>query len=507
VPGDALGYVHVNAEPGSDQLEDAERLASQVPALSGQAVGRVLAQIPGPGGSTPDFDRDIQPWFGGEAALGLLPAGKRGAQEVELLEVSDPDGAQTYADSVASGRSRTFVHEKVAVQVDEGGLATALVGGFLAIGTASGVRGVIDAQSGGPGTAPLADDPSARSARDALPDDRLADVYLSKEGIARLVAGPGSPLRTVAAAVSPDTSRGVAAALIADADGFELEVRSELDPSRTEKHPGFFSAFVPFEPALASTLSGDSLAYVGIAVPGETLGSLLDQARTQEPGLAAAVNDLSKRVKDFGGVNLRRDLLPSLGEEGAFALGTSPESGTPFVMFISTGIDGARATTALARLQAPIAKALRPSAQAPVFGQHQVGEVTAYSLRVSPTVNLTYAIVGSTLVIATDPSGVEQIAEPSADLEGSESFGEAIDQLPAEVSALGYLNLEGLIALGEQAGLAQDPAYATFASEIRKLQALGVAVQSSADELTTDVRLIVGSGAPAPAAPGAAPTG
>ena len=65
---------------------------------------------------------------------------------------------------------------------------------------------------------------------------------------------------------------------------------------------------------------------------------------------------------------------------------------------------------------------------------------------------------------------------------------------PSEVSMLGYLNLGGLIALGEQAGLAANPAYATFAPEIHRLQALGLAVHELRDELSTDARLVVGGG-------------
>ena len=47
------------------------------------------------------------------------------------------------------------------------------------------------------------------------------------------------------------------------------------------------------------------------------------------------------------------------------------------------------------------------------------------------------------------------------------------------------------------ASLAQDPAYEAFAPEIRKLQALGLAVQESPTQLATDVRLVVGSEASA----------
>ena len=97
-------------------------------------------------------------------------------------------------------------------------------------------------------------------------------------------------------------------------------------------------------------------------------------------------------------------------------------------------------------------------------------------------------------MVATDPAAVEQLASGEGGLDDEELFDGRPTGFPAIVSMLGYLNLGGLIALGESAGLGEDPAYATFASEIHKLQALGLAIQSSPDELSTDARLIVGGG-------------
>jgi hypothetical protein len=133
-----------------------------------------------------------------------------------------------------------------------------------------------------------------------------------------------------------------------------------------------------------------------------------------------------------------------------------------------------------------------------VVRQRKVGGLTAHSVRLSPTVDLTYAIEGSTLVIATDPAAVEQLASGEGGLEGEELFDRVTDGFGGEVSMLGYLNLGGLIRLGERAGLGEDPAYLSFASEIHKLRALGLAVQSSSDELSTDARLIVEGGAGSP---------
>jgi hypothetical protein len=495
VPDDALGYIHVNADPDSEQYDEARVVADRIPTLSTQLTRSLLSRVPGPSGAPPGFDRDIGPWFGGEAALAIVPAGERAAEEVQLLEAADADAAREFADSVATGTPEATDYRGVEIDVDRRGLATAVVGGFLAIGRESGVRDVIDAQSGATGTGSLADDLGAKAARDELPDLRFADAYLSPDGIARLVGNPRGPLATLDAVVDPVASEGVAAALVASDEGIDLAIRSVLDSERARAQPGFFAAFPEFEPTLAGSLPVDSLAYVGIGDPEHTLISLLEQASADQPGIAAGVSDLVKRVRELGKVDLETELLPSLGGEAAFALEPSGQA-APYLEFLGSGIDAERAGRALASLQAPIADALSPTGgQAPTFSERDVGGVTSHSVRLSPTVDLTYAVVESVLVVATDPLAVKRYVDGEGGLSEADSFTEATDGLSGRVSLLAYLDLSGLIALGEQAGLAQDPAYETFADEIHKLQALGLAVRSSDTELTTDVNLIVGEDA------------
>ena len=57
-----------------------------------------------------------------------------------------------------------------------------------------------------------------------------------------------------------------------------------------------------------------------------------------------------------------------------------------------------------------------------------------------------------------------------------------------------FLDLGGLVLLGEQSGLAEDPAYATFAADFRSLNALGIEISDSGDVLSTDARLLLRSG-------------
>jgi hypothetical protein len=504
VPADSLAYLHADLDQDSDQYQQTASIAARVPLISRQVVARALGQLPGADEAAPDFNRDIRPWFGGEAALAILPRG-RGAEQLQLLESSDDEAALAYADRIAAGRASVRDYEGTEVHQYGSGVASAVVGGFLVIGTADGVHASIDVESGDDDS--LAADSAADDAIDRLPDPRLAEAYVSRQGIRDLIASERGPFSSLEPFVDAGSSRGAAAALVADDDGFSLAIRSSLDPRRAASHPGFFEAFPSFEPTLTGSIAAKALAYVGFGDPGIAVQKLLEQASASAPGLAAGFSDLFDRLRSLGRVDLRKDLLPALGDEGALALQpgageeTEPEgvapvtTPAPFAELLAAGVDEQRAREALARLQGPIADALEPNAQgeqAPVFSRSEVDGVEAQSLRISPTVNLTYAAFDSKLVVATDPAGVEQVASGDGGLNETDRFQSATAGFPDEPSFLAYLNITDLLTLGEREGLAEDPAYVTFADELHKLEALGLSVSASEDQLATDAHLVIG---------------
>jgi hypothetical protein len=517
VPGDALAYLRADLDPDGAQYQSAAALADRVPNLAQQVVARLLAQLPAAGGSPPDFERDIQAWFGGELAVAIVPTGGGGAEQVDMLEAADADGASAYAEKLAAGSEETSDYRGIEVRTDARGIASALVGGFLVIGTDRGVRAVIDVDTGAEGATSLDGDDAASDLLATLPDQRLAEAYISPSGIAELIGSGRGALASLEPFIDAGASRGAAAALVADHDGFSLAIRSALDPERSRKHPSFFSAFPPFEPRLTGTVASGALAYVGFGDPGSAIERLLAQASEQAPRLAAGLSDLLKQFGDLGKVDLRSDLLGVLGDEGALALqpGSQPgvpaatpaAAGPPFVEFLAGGVDSERARRALAGLRGPIAAALAPPAdggEAATFRSRDVDGTQAESLRITPAFDLTYALIDSMLVIASDPAAVEETASGGRALDRDEAFVRATDGLADEPSLLVYLNVTGLLGLAEQQGLAENPAYATFAGELHRLQALGLSVSTGEDELATDARLVIGA---RPGATGAAGAG
>jgi hypothetical protein len=248
-------------------------------------------------------------------------------------------------------------------------------------------------------------------------------------------------------------------------------------------------------PALPERLAPDSLGYVGIGEPASTVRALLTQATAEAPGIVAGFEDLVRNLRREGEVDIERGLLDSLGGEAGFVLARrsgAPGPALPFLEFVADDVDEDAARRALAALQAPLIDAVGGrDVQAPVFGQQQIGDVQARSLRISPTVELTYAIFDGLVAIATDPAGIEQLVEGDGALDTSELYERAIDGFEDEVSLLAFLDLAGLVELGEQLGLAEDPVYAPFAGEFRRLEALALAVTDDDELLSTDARLLL----------------
>lgn len=490
VPGDSAAYLHVDADPDTQQYEQAAALAERLPTVTEQ----VIARLPGPRGGSIDYRRDVAPWLGGEAALALVPAGGGDPEPTVLLEVGDQRGANRFVERLTGRDPKTESYREVELSLD-GELAVTSVGGFAIAGPETSVKRVIDVEAGGGRS--LEDSEPAQQVSDALPEPRLADLYLSEESAGELLA-PRGPLASFEVFVNAKATVGAGAALVAKDDALELHVHSLLDPERAQNAPGFFGAFPSFEPALAGEVSESALAYLALGDPADSVEGLLAQATAEAPAIAAGFKDIGEQLRKGGEVNLEDEVLPLLTSQAAVSVeprrGSGVGPGVPFVSLIVADVDGEEAKRALARLQAPIAKALDPgrSLQGPIFREQVLDGVPVRSLRISPSVDLSYAVVDGKLVVSTDPLGVTQVSSGESTLEGSDGFRAATEGFPDEVSALVYLNLGGLLGLAEQAGLGADPGYARFSQEFRRLEGLGVAVERGDEEIDSEIRLTVG---------------
>ena len=520
VPADALAYVHVNIDAQSDQADDAATVAERTPLLTEQVLARAAPFFLGGAGEAPDFAKDVEPWFGGEIAIAVVP-GESGTQQVQLLEVEDTSGAREYESTIGAGEPEPEDYQGVELREDDRGLATAIVGDFLAVGSAGGVRSIVDVAADSDGAKSLADDSTASEAFEELPEESFAQAYLSAEGIDSFLALSEGALAPFEPLVDSGDSEGAAFSASADESGIRFASRSILDPERNPDTGGFFAAFAPFSPQLPEELAPDTLAFVGFGDADATVSGLLDQATIRAPGIASGVTELIDRLRKDAGVDLAEELLPALNGEGALAVAPRPDmtaasaaetsedevpdglqapsgaetisggqSDIPYLEFLAGDVDEEAAADALARLQGELAGSVDPSISNPVFQEQTFGDVEAQVLQRSPTDILAYAIFEEMLLIADDTAPIERLdGDPDTGLAGAEPYEAATEGLAQEPSLIAYLDLGGLVAAAERLGAAAEGPFSAFAEDLRRLQTFAITIGTDEDVLSSDSRL------------------
>ncbi len=154
-------------------------------------------------------------------------------------------------------------------------------------------------------------------------------------------------------------------------------------------------------------------------------------------------------------------------------------------------MDETKANEALAGLQKPLLTALAPEGggQVPSFKESEVEGVTVRSVQASTTVNLSYAVFDGKLVVSTDPAGIAQVRAGGQTLADSGAYERATDQLPDQVSALVFLNLDELFGQVTRTDLVEDPYFANLSVLFDNASSLGLAVNGEDDLIRSELFL------------------
>ena len=486
VPADADLYAHLTLDSDSHQYELTSDLTGELPDLI-NLLRQATSALPSPSGRPVDVSAGILPWADRDLALMRVPGPKKTSASAFIAGVGDRAAADQFlAGIVPPGKARSAGQKGAPLTLYPGGFATAYSGDELLFGSEAAVRVGLDTEAG---RAPGLDGSDEAAARDELPEVRFAEVYLSRAGVERTLVGRQGGATQLETFVDYGATTGLAASATAKDDGVEVNLVSRLDPGLLERSPTFFTNLPEFEPDLTSEAGDRALAYIGVGDVGPTLAKALKSAGAQAQGLAGSLRALAQSLQKEAGVDPLRDLLPALG--GQAALIAEPTDGIPYASVIVDDVDEEKASTALTALQKPLLRAVgtRTGTTKPSFEQSEEDGVTVSSLRVSPTVNLSYAIIDGKLVVSTDPAGVAQVRSGDGELAESSSFEAATDELPDQVSALVFLNLDELVGLAAQAGLAEDPLYASLSDDISQIRSLGLAVNGDDEQLKSELFL------------------
>jgi hypothetical protein len=487
VPRDADLYAHLTVNSDSHQWELAQDLGDGLPNFTA-LLQSDTSSLATPAGRPIDLGKEVLPWAKDDLALLGVPGPKKTTAEAYVVGVGDSAKANQFLAGLSpGGKSKQAKVGGATVSVYSNGLATARSGDQALFGDVLAVRGALAAQAG---KAPRLDGSPQDAPRDDLPEVRLAELYLSRAGVTRMLAGRPGTATQLGTFVDYGATTGMAVSLRARDDGVEVKLVSDLDPKLEARSPTVFASLPSFEPSLADEASTDALGSISVGDLGPALTKALASAGAGAQGLAGSLRGLAQGLQKQAGVDPLKDLLPALG--GQATLVAEPTDTVPYASLIVDGVDERKAGDALASLQQPLLKAIGTNGpQVPQFQSKEIDGVDVHSLQISPTVDLSYAIFDGKLVVSTQPEGISQVRSSGDNLAGTGAYEAATDRLPESVSALVFLNLGEVLGLAQRAGLAEDPLFASLSEDISHIQSLGLAVRGSDEELKSDLFLAI----------------
>lgn len=490
VPETALFYAAVNLDRDSEQWSVAGDLVERA-GLS-EAVEQALSDANiGPAEQTV-----LDALFGGEAALVL-------SQFPETGELNTEDAADTISDPGAIAQGATpegfaivlatddpgAAYDTIAAQLEDAaeeagaeletseyegveivsrpaddefttGQTIALAGDFVVVATIpTDIEPIVDTINGT--TAPIAEEENFARIRGELNQEFLALGYINGPAI---IEGAEANSPEAFASVDEGTLASLQAytgfVTWADAPGFRVDTLTIPAEGREAE------TAEPIDTALAERVSGDSLIYAAGsnlgATPGlEALGLVLAQSVIGEDatGMApegedpdAYAEEIFQQAEEQLGFNIKTDFIDQLVGPFVFAL-TADDlfGGSPVIDGVLAS--GTENPETVSGVLDQVGELLEQALEADGSTREVEGS-TVQVLDLSSSglpIVLELGVVNDELVVGLGNGLDSYVTGPEESLAESENYQAVMGELPQEYTTVGYVNLEAVISLVEEA--------------------------------------------------------
>ena len=489
VPGDALAYVHFSTDHSRPAVRSALQLAAGLPTfsvLSGVVTSRLAAIAGGSTGSgassSLNYQDDIRPWLGKEAAIAFLNTTTSTAGSEIVLDVKSLAKARNFV--AHSGASHAGSRHGVNRYRLKTGTELAFVRHYLVLGQPATVDSAIDAAQSR--TSSLAGSSEYQRAAAGEPAGRVMDMYFSTAGITRLLAPQGGVIGPVGALLYQLSELGSTVSVSATGAGARLYVHTALAGG-----PGGHGGR-EFTPTLASALPSGSLLALDVTglnrVAPRVLGAGADVGIAGQLGpllghLGTALGSEGVNVHSIEGL---------FGGETAVAI--APVSkGTPALVVLARTKNDHKVREQLANLEVPLSQLFpapkQGSGQVPEFSAHQVDGVSAHQIMLAPGLALDYAVFRGLVVVSTSLQGIAAVAHHSGSLRSEPAYSQTLPGQPRPVTSLLFADFSKLLRLAERTGLVRGATYQALRPDLNRIRAVGLQTTRGQEDSTAQITL------------------
>lgn len=423
-PKNSLVWVTAQIRPEGSQKDAVNAIAKKVLGVSdpGKRIGELFDQQAKKSRSKFSYADDIKSWLGRRAGVAVISLGATGSSSQAALIIASKDNgkAQSAIDKLAdegSTKAAKKDYQGVGYRVSaRKRTAVGVVKDFVVVGSEPGFKAVVDA-SKGDGLTKNATYQSASAGSDTKLGFGFVDTQalVSALGAQGKIPGGGAGLQSLFGAAG----QPITATLNATPQNVVLEAVSGL----TAQAKGKPNSLVPDLPA-------DSWVAVGLP----NLGAILKQTLTQvASGIGAGVLQSAElQIKAQTGLDLNRDILPSLGEIAVFVRGSS-------VLTMGGGViiqtpDPAAARRVLDKLGPLIRRQARGGVKVATANVAGATGLKITSPKIPGGINA--VLKGDRLVIAYTDGATQAALSPKSKLGNSPEFQQAAASLGGGQPAL-----------------------------------------------------------------------
>lgn len=279
-----------------------------------------------------NFDRDVLPWLGDEAALALPSveglSSPGGPDVILAISAKDVKAAEIFLEkmrvmSVKSG-GKPFSKQQyggVSYWAQPGstyskGTYAAVFSQFLVITSSEqDLKDAVDRAK--PGSDSLASNPNFQATMNALPADAFMSAYLDAQviGLASQMAAETSELDTRSMMADLATYQGIGMAVTFQPDGLQIDMAIRYDPDKLSEISRAALDQPPSPNEVLQRIPAGALFFV----TANDLSSMWQQVRAvfdQDPNMAKALRDMEKEAK----ISLDQDIFSWMTGEMAMVL-------------------------------------------------------------------------------------------------------------------------------------------------------------------------------------------
>jgi hypothetical protein len=442
-PATSIAFFDVNIDRGSDSWKQVLALGQRFPSWP-KLITQIQTSMNSVDSNGVSFNRDIEPWLGGEASVAVTGvtvgggAGSGSAQFVVYVQSTD-DGKLEAALTKGGEAVKATPYEDYDQYTNKNGGAFIGVhdGALLVSNSEATLHQAIDARSGKADQ--LADVAAYKDALAALPKDNMAVGYVDGAQLAtlaQLATAQASSRGVQAGGVSPKSLdslttqlkgvRALSFALTPEDQGVRFRFAELLGTDA----PAAITSQKTFTPSLEANVPSDAYLYLGF----QDLGPTLKQALTSLGQSQAQLTKSFAQIQTATGISFDNDLVPLLSGEHAIYAGP----GLPFsAALLLKPADAAAGEATLRKITAALAK------QGVPFTDANGGQTTQLS-----GIAAGWRRAGDLLAVSNDPTAGNAVSSSLSADASFQAFEKTVG-VPDKVTALMYLDVGRLLGLAK----------------------------------------------------------